>query len=141
MNSNAVAVVGVATRSVTAAATTVQALFAAKLENAKTAFLQDFLDSGFTVAEVNAITIVDVMTELLSVRMYWDMIRSRNLEFFLVLSAAKPPPGGLTDDELNDWLRHKQMTEEHVSRMSPTKLDLMWRYANLFVNCVVDLTK
>ena len=131
----------VATPSVTAAAQSVQALFASKLENAKNAFLQDFLDSGCTVAEVAAITIVDVMTELLSVKMYWDMIRARNLEFFLVLAAAKPPPGGLTDDELNDHLRRKQMMEEHVSHMPPHKLDLMWRYANLFVNCIVDLTK
>ncbi len=140
-NKNCVAP-NVATRSVVRNNNvSVLALFAEKLDNAKQRFLQHFLNSGISREEVAKINVVDVMTELLAIKMYWDMIRSCDTDFFMTLNAAKPPPAGMTDDELNKWLKSKQIVEQYITHMQPDELAVVWRYINFFVSSVQELTK
>ena len=112
-----------------------------KLKNCKQRFYQDLLDMGFTQQRIADFGALQLVSELVQVKMYWGMIESWNLDFFLALAAAKPPPMGLTDGELNDWLKTQQIVIKHIHTMSAASIRLGWQYANFFLNCVKEITK
>lgn len=116
-------------------------LFEEKLKNFKTRFFQDLLDMGITVKRIGEVTAIDVIAELVQMKLYWGMIEAWNLDFFLALAAAKPPPPGLTDAEINDWCKTQQLVIQHVQHMSAASIRLGWQYANFFLNCTKELTK
>jgi hypothetical protein len=121
-------------------APTTMELLEEKLRNFKERFAQHFYDMGYTTEKIVEFTAVNLIAELMPVQMYWAMIETCNTDFFLALAAAKPPPPGLTDAQINDWCKRQQIIINHVKHLSPDDLAVGWRYANFFLKCVRDLT-
>jgi hypothetical protein len=120
---------------------TTMELFEEKLKNFKSRFYQDLLDMGLKKETIDGKTAIDVIAELVQMKLYWGMIEAWNLDFFLALAAAKPPPPGLTDAEINDWCKTQQLVTHHIQHMNAGSIRLGWQYANFFLNCTKELTK
>ncbi len=119
---------------------TTMELLEEKLKNFKDRFAQDMFDMGFTRQQIDDFGAIELISEFIALKMYWGMIEAWNLDFFLALAAARPPPAGLTDAQIHDWCKSQQLVIRHINTMSAASIRLGWQYANFFLKCVRELT-
>jgi hypothetical protein len=103
---------------------TVGQLFAEKLENFKRKHLADHL----TQEELASVTPDRVAAELLSIRVYWTLLDSRDTDFFLGLATCAD-----MDEETN---KRVAALVQSVRSADAAKVDEMWRYILFFLKCI-----
>ena len=106
--------------------TTVDALMAVKLANAKKKFY-GYAEKCGVLEELREVTVDDIYAQLLSARLMWGFLENEDTEFLLELFLA-----GKTEETAEQV----DKVVDAVRSMPKDDLELLWRYVKFFLKCV-----